>query len=184
MDKRAQIIQAFSALRKGQSFTFFTAQVIAVDGHTCTVNVDGLGVSDVRLNATTEMGENMILLTPAIGSYVLVCSLSGDYNNLAVLSVDRVDKIEIIADDTSVVIDHSGIVLNGGKLGGLVKVSELTKKLNVLEGQLNQLKELFRAWTPVSMDGGAALKALIATWSMGTLTLSADKDLANESVKQ
>ena len=87
----SELIKGFQ--RTGRSF--FHATVESVDGNTCTVNVDGLSISDVRLKATTTKTNNQVLLTPMVGSDVLVGSFSGDYSNLFVLMSDVTGKIEI-----------------------------------------------------------------------------------------
>jgi hypothetical protein len=74
---------------------FFPATVESVAGNTCTVTVDGLSISNVRLKATTTKTDNQVLLTPAAGSNVLVGSFSGDLSNLFVLSADVIDTVEI-----------------------------------------------------------------------------------------
>ena len=94
----SELIKGFQ--RSGQ--TFFPATVESVDGNTCTVNIDGLSISDVRLKATTTKTDNQVLLTPMIGSNIMVGSFSGDYNNLFVLSADVIDKIEITCNGQNV----------------------------------------------------------------------------------
>ena len=79
--------------KTGQAF--FPATVESVEGNTCTVNIDGLSISDVRLLATTTDTGNKVLLTPFPGSNVLAGSLTGNYNNLFVIASDVIDKIEI-----------------------------------------------------------------------------------------
>lgn len=94
MDKIRQLTELLKGFRAtGQ--TFFPATVESIDGNTCTVKVDNLSISDVRLKATTTKPDNQVLLTPAIGSDVLIGSLSGDFSNLFVVSADIIDKIEI-----------------------------------------------------------------------------------------
>lgn len=94
MDKYRRIAELMKGFQQtGQ--VFFPATVESVEGNTCTVNVDGLSLSDVRLKATTTQTENQVLLIPVAGSDVLVGSLAGDYNNLFVLSCDVIDVIEI-----------------------------------------------------------------------------------------
>jgi hypothetical protein len=74
---------------------FFPATVESVEGATCTVKIDGLSISDVRLKATATKTANQILLTPAVGSDVLIGSFSGDFSNLFVLTADVIDTVEI-----------------------------------------------------------------------------------------
>lgn len=53
-----------------------------------------------------------MLVTPKVGSAVTIGSLSGDLRELVVLQVDHIETI----------------VINGGKLGGLINIGQLTKK--------------------------------------------------------
>lgn len=142
--------------------------VRAVEGLTCTVEVDGLEIPDVRLRATTSKEDEELLITPAIGSGVVVGSLTGDIADLVVLSVDRAESI----------------VINGGRLGGLVIVGDLVGKLNTLEKDINSLKRVFTSWIPVPKDGGAALKASVSSWAGQTLIETKVRDLENPKIKQ
>lgn len=184
MDKRAQIASILSELTKRGGQAFFQAQVVSVQGDTCTIRYDDLVISDVRLTPTTTERKETVLLTPATDSYVMVASLSGDLNNLCVLSADSIASGQITIGDISVFFSKDGIVLNDGELGGLVKVGDLVSKLNTIENQLNQLKNIFKVWVPVPMDGGAALKGAISTWAGQPVTTTKRADLENEKVKQ
>lgn len=95
--------------------------VASVEGITCTVSFGGQDVSGVRLRASEAADDAQILLVPRVGSAVIVGSLSGDLSQLAVLSVDAVDRVEI----------------NGGKLGGLINIEALTAKINELVDAFN-----------------------------------------------
>lgn len=186
MNKRAQIAQLLGAIvgKSRNGLIFFTAQVVSVQGDTCTVKIDELDLPDVRLSPTTTERNETLLLTPAIDSFVLVGSLSGDLNNLCVLASDTLASVKLTIGDISVFIDKEGVVLNGGELGGLVKLEEVTKKINTLEKQINQLKNILKAWTPAPNDGGAALKGAISTWAGQPITETKKAELANEKIKQ
>jgi hypothetical protein len=96
MDKRAQIAQLFGDITDGKSGqAFFSAQVVSIQGDTCTISVDGQQLAGVRLKPTTAKTDSKVLLTPAAGSDVLVGSFSGDLSNLFVLSADVVDTVEV-----------------------------------------------------------------------------------------
>ena len=133
---------------------------------TCTVDIDGLSVPDVRLRASTEVDGAQILLRPAVGSVVIVGSLTGDLDHLVVLSMDRAEEV----------------VINGGSLGGIVKVKELTSKLNTLEREINDIKQLLSSWTPVPNDGGASLKVAVASWAGKPITLTRREDYEDTKV--
>ena len=100
-----------------------------MDGDTCSVELDGLTLTDVRLRAVVNGENSKILVTPETGSYVLVADLSGDFSQLAVVGYSEVEKIEVDADN---------IVFNGGDNNGLVKIKELTDRLNELVDAFNQ----------------------------------------------
>ena len=186
MNKRAQIAQLLGDIagKNCGSLVFFPAQIVSLQGDTCTVKVDELELSDVRLTPTTTEREDTLLLAPAKDSFVLVGSLSGDLNNLCVLAADTLASLKLTIGDISVFIDKEGVVLNDGKLGGLVKLEDLTKKINGLENQLNQLKNILKAWTPVPSDGGSALKGIISTWAGNPVALTKSSELENLKVKQ
>jgi len=94
MDKYRRISELMKGFqRSGQ--VFFPATVESVEGITCTVKVGSLSISDVRLKSTTAKTDNQVLLTPSIGSAVLVGSFSGDLGNLFVVNADVIDTIEI-----------------------------------------------------------------------------------------
>lgn len=72
--------------------------------------------------------------------------------------------------------------INGNEHGGLVKSDDVTEKLNAIEQDINMLKQLFTGWSPVSMDGGAALKVATAVWAADQLVPTVSQDLQNKSV--
>jgi len=76
------------------------------------------------------------------------------------------------------------IVLNGGTLGGLVKVGELTERLNLIEKDINSLKQKLSGWTPVPNDGGSALKTALSSYTSESLKETQVRDIENERVKQ
>ena len=114
----------------GSRVTILQGIVKEVSGVTCTVEIGSLTVSDVRLRASEKPEETQILITPAIGSAVILASLSGDMTNLVVVAVDVAESITI----------------NGGKLGGLINIEALTAKLN-------ELVEVFNSHTHTAPNG-------------------------------
>ena len=106
----------------------------SVTGNLCEVTVGGITIPGVRLKASEMDDDGKMLITPKIGSAVTIGSLSGDLAELVVLQVDHIETI----------------VINGGKLGGLINIEQLTDKIN-------ELVEAFNAHThqvTVSHPGG------------------------------
>ena len=90
--------------------------VTKVEGELCDVKMGSLTVTDVRLRASEASRDDDMLVVPRI-----VGSLSGDMSQLVVLAVDSIERV----------------IINGGKLGGLVKIDLLTAKINELVKAFN-----------------------------------------------
>ena len=157
-------------LRKlgGRALSLYQGVVESVEDGTCTVIIDGLAIPDIRLRATTTEDDMELLIIPAVGSGVIVGSLTGGFEQLVILSIDRADQI----------------ILNGGHRGGLVLVHELTQRVNTLERELNDLKESLLAWIPTPQDGGLSLKTKLTPWAGRKLVLTQVRDLENPKIKQ
>ena len=93
------------------------AEVKQVDGTTCTVIIDELELREVRLRAVVNDEESGIVVTPKVGSMVMISDLSnGNMNDWAVMMYSEIETIAI----------------NGGKNKGLINIEDLTDKLNAL----------------------------------------------------
>ena len=71
----------------------------------------------------------------------------------------------------------------GGKHGGIIKIEELTTKLNTIEQDINALKQALSTWVPIPSDGGAALKAAVTSWAAKPLQQSKRGDYEDPNVK-
>ena len=153
---------------------FLIGKVKSVDGETCTVDVAGIELDEVRLTAVNDGADGKLLLTPKTDSMVLLADMSGgDLRDLAVVGFTNVEKIEATCDS---------IELNGGDNGGLVNVKDLTDKLNNLEKDINKLKQVFTLWTPVPQDGGSALKTGIGSWAAQQLVQTQVSDIEDDKI--
>lgn len=121
MQPEERLIRNIRAAAGPQPLTVYQGIVASVEGITCTVTFGSQDVSGVRLRASEADNKAQILLVPRVGTAVIVGSLSGDLSQLVVLSVDEVERIEI----------------NGGKLGGIINIEELTAKINQLVNAFN-----------------------------------------------
>ncbi|EGV44244.1 hypothetical protein BZARG_791 [Bizionia argentinensis JUB59] len=84
------------------------ATVISVSGDTCKVKLNsGLELTDVKLKATSNGDANFVLITPKANSQVLLLSLSGGLENLTVIKVDDVEKLEYQQDGILVQVDST-----------------------------------------------------------------------------
>jgi len=88
-------------------------------------------------------------------------------------------------NEISFFMDENGIVFNGGLLGGLVKVAEMTERFNDLESLHNTLQSNISSWTPVPNDGGAAFKTILSSgYGIETVPDSQESDFENDEITQ
>ncbi len=124
---------------KGGSGLFLVGEVKSVEGETCTVNVAGLELDEVRLTAVNDGADGKLLLTPKEGSMVLLTDLSGgNLRDLAVIVYTNIEKIE--ATFEQIAIEADSIELNGGDNGGLVNIESLKNNLDTLKNYVEALK--------------------------------------------
>lgn len=112
----------------GHREMLYVGQVKSVDGETCTVQVDDLTLSDVRLRAVVNGEESKMLITPEVGSFVTMIDLGTSLTDLLVIAYSEIEKVEIACDKVS---------FNGGNNGGLINIQALTEKLNSLIMEFN-----------------------------------------------
>lgn len=134
--KLARLIQTANP----QSITLTQGVVKAVDGATCTVDIAGQLIENVKLRATNLEDSGQLLVIPAVGSAVIIGSMTGDLGNLVVLQVDKAEQI----------------VMNGGNLGGLVNIKTLTDKLNKLVKAFNSHTHLVNTTGSATAQSGNA----------------------------
>lgn len=156
-----------SYLRK-EKFYSDLAKVISVDDSTKKAVVELLN-SDLQVTARTLASINCtggFYIKPSVDSFVVVNWINRNLSYIALYS--EVDAI---------------IFQNGANLG-IPKTPETVGRLNLIEQDINTLKDVIKNWTPVATDGGAALKAAAATWFGTDLDETKNDDIQNENFKQ
>jgi hypothetical protein len=141
--------------------------VVSVDEAemTCEVKPIDDGAHYVGVYLASEANTSNMYKKPAIDSLVLISPMNESLYYVSMYS--EIDEVW----------------LKGSQYDGLVKVGDLVTKLNNLESDINDLKTAFSTWVTVPNDGGAALKAITATWYGSTLTPTTQSDLENTTVK-
>lgn len=109
------------------SATLRWVEVLSVDADEKTM--DAKGVSDGLEYFDIELGSGSVILYPIAGSLCLIGIVEGMETNGFLISATEVEKIEVTAS--------TEITLNGGTLGGLVKVKELTDAVNKMVDTFN-----------------------------------------------
>ncbi len=135
-------------------------KVISFDEATWTIEVElniGAKLEDVTIKSVMNDEDSGIYVEPKVGSYVLCGLVDGKLENVTVMIYSEIVNIRFAPSKK--------IEFRNADFGGLVK-SEVTAAVdNAIKQEINKLKNIFTAWAPVVNDGGAALKAALATWS-------------------
>lgn len=121
MDQNSRLRRNIRRIVGPAPMSIYQGIVTATDGITCSCRFGSIEVSDIHLRASLTDRERQMLAVPKVGSAVVVGSLSGDLSSLVVLQVDEIERLEI----------------NGGQLGGLVNIGDLTDRINGLVDAFN-----------------------------------------------
>ena len=117
------LIQSIAAAGNKKQ-VLFTVEVIEVQSETCTVDHNGIILTDIRLSAVIDGSNTKKIIKPVKGSQVLVADLSnGDLRDLAIIQVSETDSI----------------VYNGGELGGLAIVEKIENNLKSLKNYVEAM---------------------------------------------
>ena len=143
MDKISQLKTNFQKMVGANPNYPIDGIVKSIQGDTCTVEIDGLELSDVRLKATAD-GSDTLLIVPAVDSNVLLLSSDGSIDNLTVIKADKAQKIIFNENGLQVEIDSTD-----GKVS--IKNSSISL-IDVLQGLATLLKQL-KVYTPAGPSG-------------------------------
>lgn len=160
-------------------FDFRLMEVVAVEGDRCRARLGELEIPGIRLATIGGGSEKGLLVTPAVGSIILVADLSCGalrelnavgYSEIASLRFHQ-GKTTLEADGKAVTatvggshlcIEDGAVTFDEGANGGLVKIEELRQSLESLKGYCEQLKMAITAGItkvgtgPADGPGGAA----------------------------
>lgn len=147
MSKYKLLGDVFSeALKKNtNTLPLINAEVVSVeDEESCTVKIDELIIDEVRLKATINGSNNKVIVQPKVGSMVLIGSLTGDLKDLAVLSVDEIEKLLYEQDGLRIEIDSTD---------KKIKIENDQVSLKSLFQSLTNLLKQFKVFTPAGPSG-------------------------------
>jgi hypothetical protein len=136
------------------------------DKSTCIV-LSKSGKESVEIpNVSLQVGVcDGLQIIPKIDSDVLI--LRSTYQSPFVVNWSDIDKYYIQVGDSSFTIENDGkMQLNDGSYDGLVKVKELTDKINALENLVNNLLNTLKATTiPLAPSGTYPFAPLYASFN-------------------
>jgi hypothetical protein len=165
-----------------------TVKAVDLNDFTCDVEpVDGGAIyNNVRLKCTINGMEDGIIMIPDVGSSVIISNIKNDPDNYYVNRFEKVVKYALkLVGGGSIVFDSSGnITLNGGLLGGIVKINELKQELLRLETNINAIKTAAGVAIAVysgALDGGVSASAYNS--SVSSLAPQNLINLENQKVK-
>lgn len=143
-------------------------EVISVDAEARTCQVRAIGgkarnVFTARLMSSVDDG---IYFEPEAES--TVCVIFGDFTRPFVSQYSGIEKI----------------VFRGGDLGGLVKVINLTEKLNNLEDLVNDLIQKYNVHVHAGVQSGGSSTAVTTSLETGTLVKTVRNDIENDKITQ
>lgn len=195
-------IQRITGTQLADKIGIYSAMVDSVDVATRTCNVTTLSsqgemtIENVQLMASVDDG---ILLVPTIDSTVIVTYTT--FNKPFISLFSAIDKAVLIVGENNVSfeMDNLGILLeiantkllfkdgltqfNDGALGGLVKVIDLTTKLNNLENKVNALLSAFNSHTHIlTLTSGTGTAAPTVAPVAGTLTPTVRGDIEDTKI--
>jgi hypothetical protein len=164
------------------------ATVLRVDesDYTCEVQfLSGSTKSDVRLKAAIDELPDGVVEIPEDNSTVLVGIIGNKSSQCFVLKCSKVKRFECIIKNVELRISSDGIVMNGGDLGGMVKIKELEANLKSLKTYCENLKTAIgTGFTAVgaSMAANGALGKKAFDSAINNAIINFE-DMENEKVK-
>lgn len=129
-------------------------EVISVDMDANTFDISTLEDSEIRdIPLTGVQGaETSVLVTPLIGSLVVVGFVQNDPSLTFPILFTQLDKADITIGNSTVSITGDKIVLNGGD-SPLIYIEQLTSKLNDLVSTVNDIISTFNKHTHIVPQG-------------------------------
>lgn len=140
------LIQQIAANNGRADNMVFEAEVIEVEDETITIWAEDMELTRVRTCASSDGDTQNLRIYPVVGSTVVCLDIAGDRRDIVVLQYSAIDHVTI----------HGGkhTTINGDLL---------VDQLQNLTDRVDALYEAFKNWSPVSQDGGSALKGLLTT---------------------
>lgn len=165
-------------------------KVLSIDKTNCVIDAEPINgnaqLLEVRLKAVINDDKTGLIAFPKKESLVLVGLIDNNVNQAFVIDMDEVESVKFIIGDNEAVLDKDiakvkwkQIEFNDGNNYGLVKVAELTQKLNNIETYVKALAAQFNSHThPVS---GAATGSPVAPFT-NQLQNTQQSDIENTKI--
>ena len=152
------------------------------DKSTCVV-LSKSGKESVEIpNVSLQVGVcDGLQIIPKVDSDVLI--LRSTYQSPFVVNWSDIDKYYIQVGDSSFTIENDGkMQLNDGAYDGLVKVKELTDKINALENLLNGFITIYNSHTHIASSFGSATTVPSALETQQISPITQQSDIENKNI--
>ena len=183
MNNIRDLVRQLAATPSSDAGSMILCRVDSIDTEARTIDAQPLDESAPILGVNLQANQNSevgVVMFPRQDSYVIVGMLG--MCQAVVVACDDVERVRIDVGDMSVDVSEEGIVMNAGELGGMVKIEDLTTKLNGLVDTVNALAQAFDSHTHIGNMGSATGAPIIP---FGQEADEFDRsDYENEYVKQ
>ncbi len=166
MSEIAGLIREIAGTRNEDKVRLLHCEVNSVNIQNRLCEVTSItGDSTLTFNAQITAGvSDGFVITPEIGSMVYV--LLSKYTLPFIVLFSDIEKY----------------VINGGEFGGLVKIIELTEKINELENKVNEIIEHFNSLTLPVVAVGSPTGTPVRAITSGSLQITKREQLENKNI--
>ena len=166
--KVAELIREIAGTDAYEVYQGFVREINA--DLTAEVEIDAnITLSGVRLSVLRGDVFGM-LMTPRVGAACVVAQIERgtDYQ---MVHASQYDRVQVRTGNITLEMNNDGLFINEGNNGGMVKVQELTERLNGLENQVNDILNTLQATViPLAPSGAYPLVTDFGTLSPLTPT--------------
>jgi len=186
MDNKAELKDALKRAIQQQGVAILTGKVTKVNTQTYVCTVTCAATDTIYHNIRCKAGADSkpgIVITPKAGSYVTFV-LYGRNSGGVIVNWGEIDSVQWDNGTYSLLLGKDGIIFNAASLKSyLTNINTLVEHINTIEQQLNDLKDVFKNWTPAAQDGGAQLKKGIITWADDKITETTVDDIKDKTIQ-
>ena len=143
----------------------------------CDISIDeDITLSNCRLNAIIDSYENHLLIVPKDNSMVAFITVGGKLTEPLIIASSEIEKVLLTIGESDILIEDGKIEMNGGNLGGLIKLQQLESNLDKLKKYVEDLATMASsAMAPMAaLDGGASVATFNTNWGAMQATFSFD----------
>lgn len=156
--------------RQGMVVGIGIVQNIDEDKRSCEIQInEDLTLFNCRLNAVLDDYTNRLLIVPKDKSAVAFMAVDGKLTDPIIIAYSEIDKVLLKIGNTEVNIDTDKVEINGGDNDGIIKIQDLTDKLNNL---VDWCKNHTHSGVITAVSGGSGAPAVGTTGNSGTPTSS------------